>query len=93
MKVTEIHIQEKKTNRYWWVSIDPFFEPGNEKRGHKERISANAEKGFGVDEWTPAAVSWHSIGSVSYGEAEIFQKALATAVEYAKRMNEEHGIS
>jgi hypothetical protein len=93
MKLTEIHIQERKTDRYWSVSIDPFFERDNKKRGHHGRVDAYSERGFGVDEWAPSHVNWFSIGAVSAEEADAFQKAVATAVEYAKRMNKEHGIS
>lgn len=90
---TEIHVQERKQDRFWTVSIDPYYEPRNEKRGHRGRVDAHSQIDFGGDRWESAQVSWYSIGSVSVEEAEAFQKAVAIAIDSAKKMDLEHGIS
>lgn len=90
---TEIHVQETKHENSWAVSIDPFFEPDNKKRGHRGRIEAHCRVDFIIGGWEPAEVSWFSIGSVSVVEAEAFSRAVVMAVEAARKMNIEHGIT
>lgn len=89
---TEIDVEELKQERSWTVSIDPFFEPNNKRRGHRGRVDAHSQIEIGGNNWEPAKVSWYSIGAVSVVEAEAFQKAVAIAVHHAKKMNAEHGL-
>lgn len=92
---TVINVQETKHENSWAVSIDPFYEPDNKKRGHRGRVEAHCRVDLFSEKasWGPAEVSWFSIGSVSIDEAEAFQKAVALAIEHAKRMNTEHGLA
>jgi hypothetical protein len=91
---TVIHFHEQKYENSWSISFDPFHEPDNKKRGHRGRVEAHSRIDLFSEgaPWSPAEVSWFSIGSVSVEEAEAFSKAVAMAIEAAKKMNAEHGI-
>jgi hypothetical protein len=92
-KKTEINIQERKHHNAWTVSVDPYYEPDNERRGHRSRVDVHSQIEIGGDKWEPAEVGWYSIGAVSLDEAEAFQKAITIAVEHGRKMDIEHGFA
>lgn len=91
-----IEAREEKKDRYWVLRIDPVFDPENKKRGFQPKVTAYTEQDFSFESedyfWKQAVVSWYSIGSCDTQIAEAYSKAIALAVEAARRMDVEHKV-
>jgi hypothetical protein len=94
---TRLDVKERKKDRVWVVSIDPFFQEENEKYFHRDRVSVHSQleaTNLGDEyRWTPAQVSWYSIGAVNVDEAATFADAIQKAIEHGRKMDIEHGFA
>lgn len=101
MRELTVEVRErKKEGEHWIVSIDPFFDPDDKKRGFRSVITVASqneldeptETGW-TRKWTKAQVSWPSFcGGERNWEISAFAEGLRIAADAAKRMNEEHKI-
>jgi hypothetical protein len=95
--MSRIEAREERKDRYHVLRIDPTFDPENLKRGFQAKVTAYAEQDFSFESndyhWKRAVVSWYSIGSCEADIADAYAKAIATAVDYARKMDVEHGLA
>lgn len=98
MAKTKIEVRERKLdNRYWIVSIDPFFDPNDRKRGFRGKLTTESHYVMGDlkdDEWTyawdVAKISCSSWCDGTPEEMIIMAEALTIAARYATQMDAEH---
>ena len=99
---TKIESRERKTAIVWVVEIDPFYKESDVKRGFRSYVSVWSKFELsdtmptGNEEWrhvwTPAEISWSSIGAVKPNEAYDFAEAIRIASQHGAIMDSEHGI-
>ena len=98
MSKSRIEVRErKKKDEHWIFSIDPWFDPDNEKRGFRGKITVSSQNELDkitaagwARKWTKADVSWPSVGGADSWEISAFAEALRMAKEYAILMDVEH---
>lgn len=95
--MTRIEVREERKDRYWVLRIDPAFDPENLRRGFQPKVTAYADQDFSFESndyhWRRSVVSWYSGGSVTPDVAEAVSKAIALAVDRAKKVDVEHGFA
>jgi hypothetical protein len=95
--MSRIEVREERKDRYCVLRIDTMFDPENLRRGFQARVTAYAEQDFSFESndyhWKRATISWYSVGSASPEEAEAYAKAITLAIEYARKMDVEHGFT